>query len=164
MSFHSWNMAEGLYRCAQVCTGVHRWVQVCTGVYRWVQVCRGVSVTGWRRCVLPVDEHVLLHVAGRVSQTLTGQGLVLVPVIPQHNTQTEKQWGEPAVNSHHQNRTEQNSPTTMWPGFYMWFLSEWFLNLHCITDGNALLFRSEAAVVVFQLCTVVYIMMLLNSN
>lgn len=130
MSFHSWNMAEGLYRCAQVCTGVHRWVQVCTGVYRWVQVCRGVSVTGWRRCVLPVDEHVLLHVAGRVSQTLTGQGLVLVPVIPQHNTQTEKQWGEPAVNSHHQNRTEQNSPTTMWPGFYMWFLSEWFLNLH----------------------------------
>ena len=132
MSFHSWNMAEGLYRCVHVC------------------------LSGWRCCVLPVDEHVLLHVAGRVSQTLTGQGLVVVPVIPQHNTQTEKQWGEPAVNGHHQNRTERNrieqSHDDVTRFLYVISLRLIFKPspiCGSITDGNALLFRSKAAVVVF---------------
>lgn len=39
----------------------------------------------------PVDEHILLHSVGRVSQRLTGHHLVLVVLIPQHKRQTGEQ-------------------------------------------------------------------------
>lgn len=159
---HGWGAVQvctGVYRCAQVSTGVYRCVQVSTGVYRcvcdWMAALR--LTCRWTRTAACCWESF-------PDSYWTGTCTGTCYTSTQHTNRETVRRTSSEQSPSEQNRTEQNSLTTMWPGFYMWFLSEWFLNLHCITDGNALLFRSEAAVVVFQLCTVVYIMMLLNSN
>lgn len=82
----------------------------------------------------------------------------------QRNSEENQQWTVTIRTE--QNRTEQSHDDVT---RFLYVISLWMIFKPSpiwgsITDGNALLFRSEAAVVVFQLCTVVYIMMLLNSN